>query len=238
MVNLSSKALLILGAFCVLALGVWSANRAWVEYRTQSAQELADAKQLNDSTQAILARTRVERDTLKALYTATKALNGELVAAVKIKVAQRETVFIHQKIETTLHADGTRTATFKDSVAWAKLEGTVTAPPQGDLGVRYKLTRPAFEPSIGFVKSGDAYLAVVTWQGEKVELTSPYVNIPPPEPFFVPYARAAWSPFGAGLAGAGAQIKFRSLRPYAEVQAMVTAKEFIPMLWFGTTYRF
>lgn len=236
--GLNNRALMIVGAFCCVTLIAWGINKAWTAWRTQAAQELAVARQLNDSTQAILARTKLERDTLKALYTAAKTLNGELIAAVKIKVAQRETVFVHQTIETRLHADGTRTATFKDSVAWARLEGTVTAPRTGDLAVQYKLTRPAFEPSVGFVKSGEAYVAVVTWQGEKVELAAPFTKVPEPEPRYAPYVRAAWSPLGAGLAGAGLQFRVGKYRPFLEVQGMATATELVPMVWLGATRRF
>lgn len=239
MFKLNKKALVVLGAFCYLLLLIWSANRVWQDYQTSVAEKFEQAQHLNDSTQAVLAKTKLERDTLRALYKATKELNGHLVAAVRIRVAQRDTVFIYDSIVTTVYKDGTRTASFRDSTAWAKVEGTITAPPfPGALGVNYKLTRPEFSPSVGFVKKGDAYLAVVTWQGEKFEIVSPYVDMPTVEPRIAPYVRAAWSPLGAGMAGLGMQLRIGQYRPFVEVQSIATPKDFTHHIWLGALRRF
>ena len=235
----SKKAPIRLGAFSYILLLVWAVNRAWVQHQTSVAQELTQARHLNDSTQAVLARTKFERDSLRALHKAAKELNGQLIAAVRILVARRDTLIVHGSTFTKVFTDGTRTASFRDSLSWAQVEGTITAPPYpGALGVNYKLTRPAFSPSVGFVKSGNAYVAVVTWQGEKFEISTPYFDPPVVEPRLAPYVRVAWSPLGAGLAGAGMQFRVGNFRPYVEVQGMATLKEFTPIVWLGTTRRF
>ena len=239
MFEVPKKALVKLGAFCYLLLLVWATNRVWQDHKTAVARQLTEAKALNDSTQAVLASTQFERDTLRVLYQAAKQLNGELVAAVRIHVRRRDTLFIHDSIVTTVYKDGTRTASFRDSTAWAMVQGTVTAPPfPGALGVEYKLTRPAFSPAVGFVKSGDAYLAVVSWQGEKFEIKAPYVDPPVIEPRLSPYVRAAWSPLGAGMAGAGMQGRIGKYRPFVELQSIATPQDFTHHIWLGATRRF
>lgn len=237
MFGISAKALLIVGAFCYLLLLGWAINRAWVQRRQTGAAEIA-TKPLNDSTKAKLTTSYVERDSLRVLLKAARQLNGELVAALRIAVPKRETVYVHDTIETIRYVDGSRTATFGDSTGWAVVKGVVKAPPfPAPLGVSYTVTQPPFNPAVGLVRTGNATFAVVSWQDQKFEVEVPYADLPPKLPRVIPYVRGAWSPDGLALGGAGMGFRVRKYEPFVEVQAQTTFKDLTPRLWFGTTYR-
>lgn len=231
------KALIIVSVFCYGLLLLWAITRAMSDRRDAAAGTVAAAP-LNDSTKAKLTSPGLERDSLKVLLQAAKQLNGTLIAALRIRVAQRETVYIHDTLETIRYTDGTRTALFGDSTAWSTVRGRVTAPPfPAPLSVTYSVTQPAFNPAVGLVRTGNATFAVVSWQGQEFGIEVPYTNIPPKAPRIVPYLRAAWSPVGSVLGGAGMAVRVRRFEPFVEVQAQATARQVTPHLWVGTTYR-
>lgn len=163
---------------------------------------------LNDSTLALLAQAEADRERLQGQLTAAETLNGTLLAAVKLRVARRDTLLVHDTLVTTLLADSTRTATFRDSTFAGVVEGTVTAPPCcAALGLTYQVTRPAFEPSIGLVRVGDQVVATVVWQGERAEITHAFATpglLPPKR--FSPFVDVLYAPGGMVLGG-GATLR-------------------------------
>lgn len=240
MLGLNKRALLIGGALLYLALLAWAFQRVWDERNARTGAEIAQ-QPLNDSTSARLAATRIERDSLRVLLQAAKQLNGELIVALRLKVPRRDTVYKWDTLKTTVFVDGSRTASFGDSTTWAVVRGTVTAPPYpGALGITYTVSRPAFNPAVGIVRSGNAYFATVSWQNERAEVEVPFVDVPPKLPFVVPYVRGAYSPVGAMQAGAGMGFRVgRHLEPYVEVNTTATRRTINPaQLWLGSTYRF
>ena len=231
------KALILVGVFFYGFLTLWAVTRILSDRNESAAVSVAGAP-LNDSTQAKLTSTGLQRDSLKVLLRAARQLNGTLIAALRIRVAQRETVYLHDTLETIRYADGTRTAPFGDSTAWSVVRGRVTAPPfPAPLSVSYSVTQPPFNPAVGIVRTGNATFAVVSWQGQEFGIEVPYTNIPPKAPRVIPYLRAAWSPTGSVLGGAGIAARVWHFEPFVEVQAQVSARQVTPHVWAGTTYR-
>lgn len=168
----------------------------------------ATAVRLNDSTEAELARVRLDKAAYAGLLAAEDSIHGKLIAAVRIKVPARDTFLVHDTLETTVTADSTRTATFHDSTFAGTIDGTVTAPPCCQpLAVAYRIHRPPFTPSVGFVQRDSRTVAVVVWQGERAEVDAPYSQIPAPPKRFVPYAEATLDPVGALTAAGGATFR-------------------------------
>lgn len=166
-------------ALVTAGIAVRSARDARAELEA-SKLELTTQRRLNDSTVARLASTTADRDALHGVLIAKDQLQGKLLAGVVIRVPARDTVLVHDTLVTTLEADSTRRATFRDSTFAGVLNGVVTAPPCcAPLQLHYALTRPAFSPSVGFVQVGSKVAAVVVWQGERVEVDAPYATFQP-----------------------------------------------------------
>lgn len=171
-------------------------------------KDLRTLRALNDSTLAQLTSSNLDRSELRGVIAASKELNGELIAAVRLLVKKRDTTVIHDTLPTEVRPDSTRTAVFKDSTFAGRITGLITAPPCcGPLGISYKLERPEFSPSVAFVQKGDEVAAVVTWQGEKVELVAPFARIPVAEPRLRPFVEGAVSTLLTVRAGAGTELR-------------------------------
>lgn len=166
----------------LIMAGSGLAFKAYGMYRHEQQQRvlaelaLVGQKQLNDSTAARLALSILQRDSVGGLLDAAHKLNGKLVAALRIHVAAKDTLVAHDTLATTM-VDSVRRATFVDSTFAGTIAGTITAPPApAPLGLTYTLTRPAFDPEVGFVRVGDRTVAVVTWRGEKFTINAPYAK--------------------------------------------------------------
>lgn len=188
------------------------AVRSALTYRAELAASqlhLEQQRQLNDSTVARLASANQDRDAMHGLLIAKDKLQGKLIAGFVVKVPKRDTLVIHDTLVTTLGSDSTRSASFSDSTFAGRLTGTVTAPPCcAALQLKYQLTRPAFAPSVGFVQVGDKQVAVVTWQGEHVEIASPYADLPKAPHRFGTFVEGGVSfPREAAFARAGAFVR-------------------------------
>lgn len=168
----------ILGIVLMVAAGAWYAS--WRVSQAEKDKIVAQLeariqRQINDSTVARLTTSQADKEGLARLLAATEELNGKLVAGLVLHFGRRDTVVQHYALPTTI-TDSTRTATFKDSTVAGDIEGVVTAPPCcAPLGINYKLTRPAFDPAVGFVQIGDTIAAVVSYRGEHVEIRSPFM---------------------------------------------------------------
>lgn len=187
------------GMVALFVLGVaTTAYHFWKdEHDGRVAAELQAQHQraLNDSTQIVQASERIQhRKEIEGLLTAEREMQGKLIAALKIAIAQRDTTIIHHGLPTDTLPNGTRTATFADSTFAGKLAGTVTAPPYpAPLGLAYTLTRPAFTPEIGFVRVGNKTIATVVWQGETYKIESAYFDPNPvPSPRLTPFVAAQY----------------------------------------------
>lgn len=181
------------------------------EHQSRVAAELEAKHQraLNDSTEIVMARDRVaHKKEIEGLVKAADEMNGKLIAALKLAVSQRDTTIIHDTLVTTVEANGVRTATFSDSTFAGRVAGTVTAPPYpAPLKLSFTLTRPAFNPEIGFVRVGNKNFATVVWQGESYKIESPFIDTRPAEPFFTPYGEALYDLSGSWSLGAGTELR-------------------------------
>lgn len=235
------RGILVFLALYVVVLTAWVVHQAWVKRQTGNATQIA-TKPLDDSTQAALTAAKADRDSLRVLLQAAKQLNGQLVAAVRLAVQKRETTYIHQTLETVRYGDSSRIAYFQDSASWYLLKAKIVAPPFPAALVldSLTLTRPAFNPAVGFIRSGNAHFAVVTWQDERVQVQVPFSTIQPPPPRVIPYVRAAYSPVGAVMGSAGMGFRLgKHLEPYAEIMALGGPKQPDPVrIWLGTTWKF
>lgn len=182
----SSFLAILLTILVVLGLvggaGYWGYKKWEHERDDRIVAELQLAGQLEvlKGVQGRLAHQGLVADSLKHVVAAAKRLNGKLVAALRITVAQRDTAISHATLPTKTDPTGTRTAHFRDSTAMGVLDATLTAPPAPKpLGIQYTFTQPAFSPEIGFVQVGDSMVAVVYWQGTKVQVRAPYFKKPP-----------------------------------------------------------
>lgn len=156
-------------AFTVVA--VVASVTGWV--RERAARNAADKRTaelivVNDSTQARLATLTSQNQKLLALKEAAIAMDGTVVAGVRIHVAS-DTIYVPlQEVPTVLTEDSTRRATLADSTKGYVLHVDAEAPPSGPLKVGYTLRTPEFDPEVGFVKRGEDYYAVVSWAGQEV----------------------------------------------------------------------
>ena len=242
------RSVLLFGGAVYAVLLWWAVNRYLTDRAQHVAAEVAETP-LNDSTVAKLTATRLERDSLRVLLKAAQQLDGSLLVALRLHVPQRDTVWVHDTIETVRYVDGTRVGRFQDSVSWAKVSAKVTAPPFPAALIVDSLTvtRPPFNPAVGLVRTGRAYFAVVSWQDEKVQVEVPFANVPPKQPWAFPYVRVAYSPNlveplvrGAFSGSAGLGFRIGShLEPYTEISSFEWNQRLTtPRIWFGLTYRF
>lgn len=174
-----------------------------------AAAHVDTLRTLNDSTKAILAQARLDRDKLAGLQTAAeKELHGKLIAGLEIRVPARDTLIVHDTIPTQTMVDSTRIATFRDSTFAGTIEGTITAPPYpAPLATKYQIHRPPFEPKVGFVQVGARQVAVVVWQGEQFTVDAPFSRIPVPDKRLKLYAEAWVDPVATWTVDGGAQYR-------------------------------
>lgn len=126
------------------------------QFRTQ--------KKLNDSTSVILVGKDVKIRELEGLVSASKQLNGKLVAAIKLTVKADTARGTVQTTETlSAVPDSARFFAFRDSTTTGVLQGSVRVPPAPTPAtVSYTFAPNALTPSVGFVRVGSKYVAVVT----------------------------------------------------------------------------
>lgn len=165
--------------------------------------------QVNDSTAAQLASTRLQRDSLRGVVTAAQHEHGTVVGGVAFTVVKHDTVWKHDSLPTVMHPDSTRVATFHDSTFAGTLDGQVTAPPCcAPLQARFHLTRPQFRPEVGFVQLADGVVvANVVWQGEHVQVDAPfYKPVAKHQPWVSPWVEGTYFLTGGVRVSAGAAL--------------------------------
>jgi hypothetical protein len=215
---------LLVGGLLLAALGYRVVSSALAASRTNKAKAIAEQR-LSAETAARLAVTVVERDSLAELLKAARQLNGKLIAGVQIGVPKRDTLVRHDTLYTEVIGE-TRTAEFLDSTFAGVIAGKVTAPPAfGPLSVEYQLTRPAFSPQVGIVRTGDAHFAVVNWRGELAEVQIPYVDVPLPRKRVYNYIEGSYSPTGPAQVRAGMAFEVG--------KGLVPSADFGMYLWDG-----
>lgn len=172
-------ALALLAGFASVEL--WGQRQADArEKRLERLMErFKEQVQLDDSTAAksaaLEARMRHIEEHLSGLANAAKTLGGRPVAGVGIRVPARDTIIVHDTVETVVRADSTRTGTVTDSTFAGQVRVDITAPPfPAPLQATVSVRRPEFRPEVGFVQVGNQVVATVTWQGERVAIESPF----------------------------------------------------------------
>lgn len=205
----SEVAIGLVALFC-LAIGVYRYVDHIKQEKAVAQLEAATTKQLADSLIMRLTSTYPVKDSLEAALKAANTLNGELIAAVRLHVLQRDTVVKHDSLPTAVAQDQGRVAQFEDSTFAGTIKGIVTAPPYpAPLGIQYQLVRPPFDPTIAFVRVGNRTAVAVNWRGEKVQVIAPYAKEPPKrEPWAGGFAELDYTPLFQQLyAAAGGRVK-------------------------------
>lgn len=178
----------MLGAFAaaVLLISGLKAIENWKEGKAD-AERPAIHMDVNDSTQAELARVKMQRDSLAALWDASKTMGGRPVAGVKI-VVRPETVYVdRQEVVTVNTPDSARYGTLTDTTPGGyvvKIEAEAPKYPAA-LKLGYTLTTPEFSPEVGFVKRPEGYFAVVSWAGVNFEVKNAFFTPPKERPLTV-----------------------------------------------------
>ena len=166
---------IVLGVLGLLGYKAYAMYQHEKQQRVLAELQLQTQIEIVKDAQARIAHTEFVSDSMLHLVDAAHKLNGTVVAALKLAIAERQVVFVHDTLPTETDTLGTRTAHVRDSTALGILDATITAPlPPANLGLRYTFTQPAFAPEIGFVQVGDSMVAVVYWQDTKVEVKAPY----------------------------------------------------------------
>lgn len=171
--------LLFMGAVIIGLVVLSSVRYVQNLKQTVAISKLEAEKQtkIAENTTVRLAAQTALADLYRAHNKDLRDLNGRMVAALRIAIAERDTVIVVSELPTTTLPDSTRIANFRDSTFAGVIEGEVTAPPfPSPLGISYTLTRPAFTPEVAFVKVGDRYVASVRWQDEQVQINDVFFD--------------------------------------------------------------
>jgi hypothetical protein len=153
-------------------------------------------RRLLNNTEIRLASAEANMAELRESYDAMKVLQGQILAAVKVRISARDTLIRHDTLPTGTLPDSTRVAHFRDSSFAGTITGTITAPPCcAPLGVQYAVHRPAFAPEVAFIRlKNDSVLAAVSWQGERFEITAPFFRpLPRTAPRLAPFVQGTYS---------------------------------------------
>lgn len=162
--------------FLVLALAGALRGCADERYARQNAERrVEEVIRLRNGAEARLAHSESNRRELLELKESAGELNGQLVAGVKIHV-RSDTILVPTRVAATTYAtDSTRHATLTDTVGGYRVTVTGRAPPfPAPLELGYDLVTPEFNPEVGFVRRGNDYYAVVSWEGKRVETSEAF----------------------------------------------------------------
>lgn len=176
---------LVLGFLAIAIFGqIGNTFNAW---RTK---ELAEERtkivlQLNEATLARHVTYRLREDSLSQAVAAAEQLNGELVAALAIRVAPDTTKVDPTSTETQFiptSAGVERTASLTDTTETGyTITITATAPADTTekLILGYEFTTPEFRPEIAFIRLPDGSMfASVSWDRQEFQIEAPYFELP------------------------------------------------------------
>lgn len=240
-------------AFILVGLLIGFTGMNW----RQSGRDAAAAErfrqqvQLNDSTVAVLASERVKRGQLQGLVTAAKAENGKLVAGMKLLIAL-DSMRGHIEATPVVSVDSSlHVWQFHDSSAVRVFNATLTVPlfpKRPDLN--WTVVPAPLEPSVGFVKIGDRFVATVTCRAvgdttattsacKTVTVESPVFDVKAvrAEPRFTRWAGAQWDVVArTSMLRAGVDLRLFGM--YAGVEARQRLQAENPQLLLGVIRRF
>jgi hypothetical protein len=142
----------------------------------QERRERRFLETLHTGSDTVFVKTASARaDIPTPIAEVARRSGGKVIASVAMRVPARDTVIVHSTVPTNTTVDSVRQATFRDSTFAGVVEGLIIAPPCcAPLELTYRIHRPEFEPSVGFVRTGSRVSAVVAWRGEQVELETPF----------------------------------------------------------------
>lgn len=204
----------------VMGFKQWLLNRQ-LEAALSAVDRFSKQAPITPNADALVAGTKIDKHELEELLKAAKAINGKLLAGMKITVPEKVVTVVHDTLPTT-SVEGTRTASVLDSTAVGVLKGTITAPPApAGLSFSYSFTRPKFSPEVGFISQGDKNYAVVAWQGEQYKIEAPYVTKIPKVRKLVPHTDLLIEPTGVLTARAGVDLKV----PWLGLGGLVEAEQ-------------
>jgi hypothetical protein len=136
--------------------------------------------QVNENTLARYAKHRADTDSLTLAVEAAKTINGELVAALAIRI-RPDTVYVALHSVPTLFDSVSggvdRYASLRDTTSHG-IEVEVDAYAPGEystpLQLGYKLNFPEQRPEIAFIETSDGVIASVSWLNQRFEVEAPF----------------------------------------------------------------
>jgi len=199
----------------LVVLGAWGAYNKWQLNKAQSQIAHLQVSQdstskLKDSSDARLASTKLERDSLKDALVVANILNGKLIAAAKLHITPREIHDIVFATDTT--SEGVRTATFRDSTTEGILSGRIQVPPLPDkIKLDYSFILAPLDLTVSLVQLKDnSAVFAVRYRGGVTNITTSYAKLEPSPKFLSTYIEALYNPIAIG---AEARVGLQSLIP-------------------------
>lgn len=140
--------------------------------------------QIGETTLARFAKHRADEDSLTQALEAAEALNGELVAALAIRV-QPDTVYVEvQDVQTDFDSTSLgidRTASLRDTTSQGiEVEVDAFAPAEQTLPLQlgYRLFLPEQRPEIAFIQTDEGVYASVSWLNQTFQVEAPFYRPP------------------------------------------------------------
>lgn len=200
----------------VVALGAWGTFNKWQLNKAQSQIAHLQVSQdstsrLKDSSDARLASTKLEKDSLQDALVVATILNGKLVAATKLHITPK---IVHDTVfATDTSTEGlVRIATFKDSTEEGVLAGTVKVPPLPDrIQLDYSFVLAPLDLTVSLVQLKDnSAVFAVHYRGGTTNITTSYANLEPSPRFLSTYIEGLYNPIANA---AEARVGLQSLIP-------------------------
>lgn len=140
--------------------------------------------QINEATKARFAKHRADRDSLTQALEAAESLNGELVAALAIRIPA-DTVYVPiNPVETSFDTTSVgidRYASISDTTdlgIQVDIEAHAPADQSLPLNLGYNLFLEEQRPEIAFIRNPEGVYVSVSWLNRTFEVESPYYQPP------------------------------------------------------------
>ena len=151
--------------------------------------------QLHDSSMAALASERMDKDALQDALSAEKELNGQLIAAARVRFQGRTVRRDSVAAGTEVRERGERYMAVHDTTEAGVLDAEITAPPYPEnLLFSYEFSPAPIEATVSVVQMKDnSAVFAVRYRGGETQIEAPFARLPKRERFITPYVEALYS---------------------------------------------
>lgn len=136
--------------------------------------------QINEYTQGRIAVHKAKSDSLQLAVEAAEVLNGELVAALAIRIPADTVYLVERPTDTQFDSTDlgvTRTATLTDTTDMGievTVNATAPAVQTAPLSLGYRLFFPEQRPEVAFIETEMGVVASVSWLNQNFQVEAPY----------------------------------------------------------------